>query len=269
MWEETGAVHIILAAVVGLSVGSFMNVVIHRVPRNTENAASAINDLLTPGSACPACGTRLGWRQLIPVLSYLFQGGNCVACEAAISPRYPLVELAAGVVPISALFCYGVTTAAVAVSVLMWLMITIAVIDLQNLIVPDRLVFPLLGAGLLVNAFGILVESEKAILGAVVGFMSFWLMARAAREVIGRTALGGGDVKLFAALGAWLGWQALAPILLIASVTGLVVGLFLRLTGRLGPKAPIPFAPFLAFGGILMLFIRERLTSWLATFGLF
>lgn len=156
--------------------------------------------------------------------------------------------------------------AAVVVSVLMWLMIAIAAIDLENLIVPDCLVVPLIAAGLLANAFGIIVEADKAIFGAVVGFMSFWLMARVAREFIGRPALGGGDVKFFAALGAWFGWQALAPILLIASVTGLGVGLSLRFTGRLGPEAPIPFAPFLAFGGAVTLFFGEALTSWLITF---
>lgn len=266
-----------IAAAFGLLIGSFLNVVIHRLPSSIEpdwvpacsgddaacrgrhavlaaeaasHAPTARLTLITPGSHCPHCLQPIRWYQNIPVLSYLALRGHCASCKSRISLRYPLVELAT-----AALFAFCVAHWGAGPTGLAWCsfsaaLLTLALIDWDTTLLPDSITLPLLWAGLLASALQwTATPLPDAVYGAAMGYVSLWLVYWGFKLVTGKEGMGYGDFKLFAALGAWLGWQALLPVILIASVLGLIAGLVMHFTGKLREGGYIPFGPFLAGAG--------------------
>jgi leader peptidase (prepilin peptidase)/N-methyltransferase len=269
-----------LAGVLGLVVGSFLNVVILRLPVMLERrwrreceallhpeqpaAAPAERfDLLAPGSRCPHCGHAIRWYENIPLLSFLLLRGRCAACRQPISWRYPLVELLSGALSaaVALRFGFGIETAAALV--LTWALLAAAFIDYDTQWLPDDITLPLLWAGLLLALFtGALAPLPAAVLGAAVGYGSLWLVFQVFRLLTGKEGMGYGDFKLFAALGAWLGWTQLPLVILLASFAGALTGL--AAIAFLGHERhrPIPFGPFLCLAGWVALMWGEDLTRW-------
>lgn len=251
--------------VLGLLVGSFLNVVIHRLPKMMErrwaeecaefegkeppNAAKV--NLMVPRSACPHCGHPIAWHENIPVLSYLWLRGRCSDCKTGISVRYPLVEVATGL-----LFAWCGWQWGLSVQALLWAgfsatVVCLAGIDWDTTLLPDDITLPLLWVGLCAAALDWLpLTLNDALWGAVAGYLSLWLVFWAFKLTTGKEGMGYGDFKLFAALGAWFGWQALIPIILMASVIGAVVGIAIKFKGALREGGYVPFGPFLALGGL-------------------
>jgi leader peptidase (prepilin peptidase) / N-methyltransferase len=254
-----------LLGVLGLLIGSFLNVVIYRLPKMmerqwAEEAASFAGsepkaqvpfNLMVPRSRCQHCGHQISWAENIPVASYLFLGGKCASCKKPIALRYPLVEVSTGALfawcawhwhglPAAFLWC-GFSAAIVA----------LAMIDWDTTLLPDDITLPLLWAGLIVSVLGLTpVPLTAAVWGAVAGYVSLWLVYWAFKLVTGKEGMGYGDFKLFAALGAWFGWQALVPIILMASVIGAIVGIAMKFSTGLREGGYIPFGPFLAGAGL-------------------
>ena len=277
----------LLVGVLGLLVGSFLNVVIYRLPRMMEaqwraqcaelaaaGAAPAAGagprySLIAPRSACPACGARITALQNIPVLSWLVLRGRCAACGAAISLRYPLVELATGLLSLLVAWHYGWSWEALCALVVTWSLIAMTGIDIDTQLLPDSLTLPLLWAGLLASAWlgrgtaTIPVDLKSAVLGACFGYLSLWCVYHLFRLATGKEGMGYGDFKLFAALGAWLGWQMLLPVILFAAATGAVVGILLIVLRRHRRELPIPFGPYLAAAGwLVMLWAPALVAPW-------
>ena len=262
-----------IAAVVGLCVGSFLNVVIHRLPKmleagwraecaelnGTEVPDAPRYNLLTPRSACPACGHPIGALQNIPVLSWVLLRGKCANCSAPISARYPIVEIAGALLAAAAAWRFGATPQAIAIAVLLWTLLALAVIDIDTQLLPDNLTVPLLWAGLIVNQFGIVVPFADAFWGAIAGYLSLWSIYWVFKLVTGREGMGYGDFKLLGALGAWLGWQMLPVVILLSSVVGAVVGIGMILIRGRDRSIPIPFGPYLAGAGVLAVFFGKTL----------
>ena len=265
----------VLAGVFGLLIGSFLNVVIHRLPKMLEQqwadecAQYAAQEVATPPpasstapritlsqprSACPACGHMIRWYENIPVFSYLALRGRCSACKARISPRYPLVELATATLFAFCAWRWGITPAGAAWGLFCALIVALACIDWDTTLLPDDLTLPLLWAGLLAAALQwTQVPLFSAVMGAAAGYLSLWSVYWGFKLATGKEGMGYGDFKLFAALGAWFGWQALVPIILIASVIGALVGIALKLTSGLREGGYVPFGPFLAGAGLTAL----------------
>lgn len=257
---------IALSAVFGLLIGSFLNVVIHRLPKMLERQwagecaaleerpleAAPPYNLMRPGSACPHCGHALRWYENIPVASWLALRGRCASCQAPISVRYPVVEIATSAVFAYAAGRWGVTPAGAAWAAFGATLLALALIDWDTTLLPDDLTLPLAWGGLIAAALAwTSVALEDALWGAVAGYLSLWIIYQGFRLLTGKEGMGFGDFKLLAALGAWFGWQALIPIILIASVLGAVVGIAMKLTSGLREGGYLPFGPFLAFAGLV------------------
>lgn len=254
-----------LFGVLGLAIGSFLNVVIHRLPKMMERqwqleyaqlkgdqpAVQAPLNLMTPRSRCPHCDHPIAWYENIPVLSFLYLRGKCSACGTRISVRYPLVEIGS-----AALFAYcawrwGTTTAALAWSGFAAAVLALALIDWDTTLLPDDITLPLLWGGLLAATLQwTAVALPAAIWGAAAGYLSLWIVYWAFKLITGKEGMGYGDFKLFAALGAWFGWQGLIPIILMASIIGAVVGLAMKFSSNLREGGYVPFGPFLAGAGL-------------------
>ncbi|MEX3630478.1 MAG: A24 family peptidase [Burkholderia sp.] len=265
------AVRYAFATVIGLVIGSFLNVLAHRLPIMMQRAwqaelAEATGgdpapdddlplryDLWAPRSACPHCGHVLRAWENVPVLSYLTLRGRCAQCHAPISPRYPLVELVSGLLAIASLAVFGPGPAALAAFGLCAMLLAMSLIDIKTGYLPDSMTLPLLWAGLLVNLWGNFVDLREAVIGAIAGYLFLWCVFWLFKLLRGIEGIGYGDLKLLAALGAWLGWIALPQVLLIAALTGAAVGLVAMRRGRMRYEEPLPFGPFLALGGILTL----------------
>lgn len=274
---------LVFAGLLGLVVGSFLNVVIARLPRMLEadwrmGAADMLDlpppaaprfNLARPGSACPTCDSPIRAWQNIPVISFMVQRGRCAACGERISLQYPLVEIGAAIVALICAWQFGPTLACALAIVFSWALLTLAVIDLHTQLLPDDITLPLLWLGLLAAAGGLSVDPFSAIVGAAAGYLVLWLVFHAFRLLTGKLGMGHGDFKLLAALGAWLGWQQLPVVLLLASAAGAIVGLLLLLCGRLQRGTPMPFGPFLAMAGWLSLMAGDTmLQRYLALAGL-
>ncbi len=267
MWVSQG-VDAALAGVLGLLIGSFLNVVIYRLPKMLERQwagdcaaldgstpdapeapAEAFN-LMVPHSRCQQCGHAIRWYENVPVLSYLLLRGRCSSCKTRISPRYPIVELVTGL-----LFAWCVWRMPGQWAALAWCgfsaaLLTLALIDWDTTLLPDDITLPLLWAGLLAALLGFTgVSLTNAVLGAVAGYLSLWSIYWLFKLTTGKEGMGYGDFKLFAAFGAWFGWQALVPIILMASVIGVIVGLALKFNNGLREGGYVPFGPFLAGAG--------------------
>ncbi|HUJ87064.1 MAG TPA: A24 family peptidase [Burkholderiales bacterium] len=277
-----------IAAVLGLCIGSFLNVVIHRLPKmmerewraqcaeigpptGTPEAPAADPErfnLVLPRSRCPKCGHGITALENIPVISWLVLRGRCSACAAPISARYPVVELAAGAAAAYATWRYGFSLAALGAMAFCWVMIALAFIDLDTQLLPDDLTLPLLWGGLAINLGGTFAPLHSAVIGAIVGYLSLWLVYWAFKLATGKEGMGFGDFKLLAAIGAWLGWQALPLVILLSSVVGAAAGISLMVFTRRGRDHPIPFGPYLAAAGLIALFWGAEITQrWLPLAG--
>ena len=262
-----------LAGLLGLLIGSFLNVVIHRLPKMMERqwaleyahyAAEQSGNALPqeqtapfglshPRSACPHCQHAIRWYENIPVLSYLWLRGRCAGCKTRISLRYPLVELLTGALFALCAWRWGLSPTAGAWAVFCALLVALAGIDWDTTLLPDDLTYPLLWAGLIAAALQWTnVPLFAAVMGAVAGYLSLWSVYWAFKLATGKEGMGYGDFKLLAALGAWLGWSALIPLVLVASALGAVVGLLMKASNALREGRYVPFGPFLAFGGLLV-----------------
>jgi leader peptidase (prepilin peptidase)/N-methyltransferase len=270
-----------IAALVGLMVGSFLNVVIHRLPkmmergwhdqcaelRNESPAATPPYNLVIPRSACPSCGHPIGAVENIPLLSFLVLKGRCRHCGAGINPRYPAVEALTGLISGYAAWHFGFSFPALAALVFCWTLIALTFIDLDTQLLPDSLTQPLIWAGLLVNLGGTFAPLPAALAGAAAGYLSLWGVYWLFKLATGKEGMGYGDFKLLAAIGAWLGWQMLPLTILLSSLVGAAVGISLMLFARHGRDVPIPFGPYLAGGGLIAMFWGQGLTR--AYLGLF
>jgi leader peptidase (prepilin peptidase)/N-methyltransferase len=285
-YAASPALFIGACGVVGLLIGSFLNVVIYRLPimlerqwrEDCENlkagadapprvAAPAFN-LVVPRSACPACRAPISAWQNVPVISFLLLGGRCRACRASISLRYPLVEALTGLLSAAVAWNFGFGAAALAAILLTWFLIALTFIDIDHQLLPDSLTLPLMWLGLIVSLWGpgvsgqsIPVDLRSSVIGAVGGYVSLWCVYQLFRFATGKEGMGHGDFKLLAALGAWLGWQMLLPIVLVSAAVGAVVGIImLSIQGR-GRATPVAFGPFLAAAGWLMLMLGHEIVG--------
>ncbi|BBL72190.1 prepilin peptidase [Methylogaea oryzae] len=259
-----------LTAVAGLAVGSFLNVVIHRLPRMMEtrwkrecreylglpqenDGPQANYNLLTPGSHCPNCGAAVRAIHNIPLLSYLALRGRCSSCGAAIAWRYPLIELLTAVLSAAVAWRYGYGEQALCALLFTWALLSLALIDLEHQLLPDAIVLPLLWLGLLLSLGNVFVDSHAAIAAAAAGYLSLWGVYHLFRLATGKEGMGYGDFKLLAALGAWTGWTMLPLIILLSSLVGAVAGIALILLRGRDRNVPMPFGPFLAAAGWIAL----------------
>lgn len=270
--------------VFGLLIGSFLNVVIHRLPimmerdwriQCAELAASSAQpgvavppaptfeplSLLKPRSRCPHCGHLIGALENIPILSYLLLRGKCKGCGNAISPRYPLVEAITGLLFGYAAWRYGFSLACAGALVFIAAMIALTFIDFDTQLLPDDVTLPLIWAGLLINLNGTFTPLASAVIGAVAGYLALWLVYWAFKLATGKEGMGYGDFKLLAAIGAWFGWQMLPLVILMSSFVGAFVGIVLIVLARHGRNVPIPFGPYLAAAGIIALFWGKGLNQ--------
>ena len=266
-----------VATLVGLMVGSFLNVVICRLPRmmesdwkdqcaelegKTPEKKPAFN-LIFPRSRCDSCGHAIGTLENIPVLSYLFLRGKCRHCGSRIPPRTVLLEAATGMMSGFAAWHFGFGMAALGALLVIWSMIALAFIDIDTQLLPDSITLPLLWAGLLFNLEGGFTSLASAVLGAAFGYLSLWSIYWLFKIATRKEGMGYGDFKLFAALGAWFGALALLPIILLSAVAGAAIGIALQFSGLAERGKPIPFGPFLATAGLIMLLLGpQRLIAW-------
>ena len=274
------------SGLLGLAVGSFLNVVILRLPVVNEAAwrrecreflnagpgagpdvephgkpgaephgepGAQTYNLISPGSSCPRCGHRLALWENIPVLSYLMLRGRCAACNGRISWRYPFVELLTALLTLAVAVKFGISPQALCAGLFTWALIALAFIDIDYQLLPDNITLPCLWLGLLCNWFGLYTDLHSAVLGAAAGYGIFWLVYHCYKLATGKEGMGLGDLKLLAMLGAWSGWQALASIIFLSSLLGSLVGLYLVFVRRRARSAPISFGPFLALAGWLSL----------------
>jgi len=265
---------VVLAILVGLMVGSFLNVVIHRLPKMMERGwlaecaelrgeppqpAEKLT-LASPRSRCPHCGHAISAAENIPIFSYLFLKGRCRACQARISPRYPVVEALSGLLSGYAVWRFGANWAGLGALFFVWCMIALTFIDFDTQLLPDSITLPLLWTGLLFNLSGTYIEIRSAVIGAAAGYLSLWAVYWSFKLATGKEGMGYGDFKLLAAIGAWLGWQMLPLTILVSSMVGAVVGIALIVFARHGRHIPIPFGPYLAAAAIIALFWGKPLT---------
>ncbi|MBT9566776.1 MAG: prepilin peptidase [Thiobacillus sp.] len=262
-----------LIFVFSLLVGSFLNVVIHRLPRMMEAEwhtqcaelrgepppETTRYSLWWPRSACPRCDHQITALENIPVLSWLWLKGRCSACKAAIGARYPVVELLTAILSAAAAWKWGMSLQTLGAIALIWTLVALAFIDLDTTLLPDSLTQPLLWLGLLFNLNGVFVSLPDAVIGAVAGYGVLWSVYWLFKLATGKEGMGYGDFKLLAALGAWLGWEVLPVTLLLSSVVGAVVGIAMIVFVQHDRRVPIPFGPYLAGGGLVALFFGENL----------
>lgn len=266
-------------SLLGLIVGSFLNVVIHRFPimmqRESDNYVALENDeqpphtdrynLMMPGSACTSCGHALSIADNVPLLSYVWLKGRCRYCHAPISPRYPGIELLTAALSGVVIWQLGSSLPGLSALVLVWMLLAMTFIDIDTQLLPDELTLPLLWLGLLVNLEGTFVPLQDAVIGAAAGYLSLWTVYWLFKLATGKDGIGYGDFKLLAALGAWLGWMMLPVIVLLSSASGALVGLSLILFRGHQRDRPIPFGPFLAAAGLAaLLFGQPMLQAWLS-----
>jgi leader peptidase (prepilin peptidase) / N-methyltransferase len=281
--HQSAALLAALCAFFGLLIGSFLNVVILRIPRMLENEENAwlaeregkviapppvTLNLIAPGSRCPSCGHKIRALENIPVFSYLVLGGKCSACKTPIGLRYPLVEVLTAVLSVLVGLHFGVQGKTIPALVFLYFLIALSFIDFDTQILPDRLTLPLVWLGLLVNLTGGGFASlQSAVIGGAAGYLSLWLVYWAFKLATGKEGMGYGDFKLLAAIGAWLGWEMLPVVVLLSSVAGALIGVVLILATRRGKEVPMPFGPYLAIAGVFaMLYGKDLVQGYLGLF---
>lgn len=275
LFQASPPLFAIVCGLLGLMVGSFLNVVIHRLPKMMERewhaqcaelrgetpAPAPRYNIIVPRSACPHCGHAITAIENIPILSYLFLRGKCKGCGAPISLRYPVVEAVSGVLSAYAALHFGFGLAGIATLVFIWALIALTFIDFDTQLLPDDITLPLLWLGLLLNLNGAYTTLPSAVIGAVAGYLILWSVYWTFKLATGKEGMGFGDFKLLAALGAWMGWQMLPLIIILSSAVGAVVGIALMVFAKHGRNIPIPFGPYLAGGGLIALFWGQTLTQ--------
>jgi leader peptidase (prepilin peptidase)/N-methyltransferase len=265
----------VFAGIFGLLIGSFLNVVIHRMPkmmqRESDNYVAHESgqplphqdryNLIAPRSACPHCGHAIGALENIPVFSYAFLRGKCIQCKAAISLRYPIVELVTGLLSFFLIWHFGSAWLGLSTLIFAYLLIAMTGIDLDTQLLPDDLTLLLMWLGLLINLNGTFVPLTDAVIGAATGYLCLWSVYWLFKLATGKEGMGYGDFKLLAALGAWLGWQMLPLIILLSSLVGAVIGIGLIILAKRGRDIPIPFGPYLAIAGMIALLYGKPLAQ--------
>ena len=262
----------------GLCIGSFLNVVIHRLPKMLERewraecAALAGQEppkaepynLVVPRSACPSCGHRITALQNVPILSFLILKGRCINCKAKIGLKYPLVELLAGVAAAYSAWRFGATLATLGAALFVWFTIALAFIDQETGLLPDDLTLPLVWIGLLLNLWGTFVPVQDAVVGAVAGYLSLWLVYWAFKLLTGKEGMGFGDFKMYAAVGAFLGWKMLPLVILVSALVGLAFGAIQMFAarGRYEGSFRFHFGPYIAIAGVIALFWGDGIMRW-------
>jgi leader peptidase (prepilin peptidase)/N-methyltransferase len=272
---------LLLTGLIGLAVGSFLNVVIHRLPimmdrdwaaqcaelRGEEMTPGDTLTLAKPRSRCPSCGHVITAMENIPLLSWLLLRGRCSACGTPIGVRYPLVELLAGLLSAACAIAFGPTLQLVAALIFVWALIALTFIDLDTQLLPDSITLPLVWAGLVINLLGGFTDLESAVTGAIAGYLVLWAVFWGFKLVTGKEGMGYGDFKLLAAIGAFLGWQVLPVVILLSSLVGAVVGIAMIALRSHGREVPIPFGPYLAAAGLIALFFGQAInTAYLGSF---
>ena len=272
-----------VCGLVGLIVGSFLNVVIHRLPKMLERdwdgqAADLLDEknlvdvakklrfgnaqrynLMTPASTCPHCSHKIRAYENIPVVSFVFLRGRCASCKAPIGIRYPIVEAISGILSAYIGWRFGWTLAMAGALIFAWALIALTVIDIDTQLLPDDITLPLLWLGLLVNLNNGFAPLSSAVIGAIAGYLSLWAVYWLFKLATGKEGMGYGDFKLLGAIGAWLGWKMLAVVILLSSLVGAIVGIALIVFTRHGRNTPIPFGPYLAAAGLIALFWGETI----------
>ncbi|MGE4355586.1 prepilin peptidase [Halothiobacillus sp.] len=276
LFNESPILWLSVALILGLLVGSFLNVVIYRLPVMLEqgwrrdcqelleiapSSNPEVYNLITPRSACPHCHAPIKAWQNIPIISWLWLRGKCAHCQHGISIQYPLIELTSGLLTLLAAWYFGVSETAVAAWFFSWILLAAAIIDLKTTLLPDNLTLPLMWLGILLalTGFGTTVTLENAVLGAMAGYLALWSIYWLFKLITGREGMGYGDFKLLAALGAWLGWQQLPMVLLLSAGVGAVVGIGMILFLKHDKRIPIPFGPYLAGAGLLAYYFGDTL----------
>lgn len=272
LWLQIAA-----AGLLGLVVGSFLNVVIHRLPIMMERAwreqcrelleqpegeTEAPFNLVVPRSRCPSCGHLIGALENIPLLSFILQRGRCRHCGTAISARYPIIEAFTALLTAVVVWHFGPTWESVGAMLLTWALIALAFIDLDHHLLPDDITLPFLWLGLVLALFGLFTDLQSAVVGALIGYLALWSIYHLFRLITGKEGMGYGDFKLLAMLGAWMGWQQLPMVILLSSLVGAVVGVSLILLRGHDRNIPIPFGPYLAAAGWLALLWGNDLANW-------
>jgi leader peptidase (prepilin peptidase)/N-methyltransferase len=272
---------LVVAVLLGLVVGSFLNVVAYRIPLMMERAWRAQCDELKtqpftppahvadakrfdlwwPPSTCPGCGHTIAAQHNIPVVGFLWLRGRCASCGIKISPRYPLVEAFAGLLALATAYAFGPTWQTIAALGFTWTLLALTLIDLDHKLLPDSLTLPLLWAGLLVNVPELFTTLPSSVLGAAAGYLALWSVYKLFKLVTGKEGMGYGDFKLLAAIGAWIGWQLLPVVVLLSACVGSVVGVALIVLGGRSSQIAIPFGPYLAAAGFIALLWGERLVQ--------
>lgn len=272
----------VVCALLGLVVGSFLNVVIHRLPkmlerewdghaadlleqRNQPDAAKKLRrngvryNLMFPASACPRCGHKISAYENIPIASYIFLRGRCSSCKASIGIRYPIVEAISGILAAAVAWRLGFTLQMVAALIFIWSLIALTAIDIDTQLLPDDITLPLIWLGLLVNLNNGFTPLPSAVIGAISGYLSLWAVYWLFKLTTGKEGMGYGDFKLLSAIGAWLGWKMLPIVILLSSLVGAIIGIGLIVFTRHGRNTPIPFGPYLAAAGMIALFWGETI----------
>ena len=279
-------VFLIFSVIFGLMVGSFLNVVIHRLPKMMDNAESlyfqqrqdlaaglseeeilakpqpAKYTIVTPRSACPKCGHNITALENIPIISYMVLGGKCKGCKTSISIRYPLIEALTGALIGLVAYQYGYTYTTLFAWIFVFALVTLTFIDFDTQLLPDDITLPLLWLGLIFNLNGGFTDLKSAVIGAILGYLILWSVYWAFKLVTGKEGMGYGDFKLLGAIGTWFGWQMLPAVILLSSVVGAVIGIGLIVFKGKGGGTAIPFGPFLALGGIAALFFGQQLMQF-------
>jgi leader peptidase (prepilin peptidase)/N-methyltransferase len=276
----------VTVVLLGLVIGSFLNVVIHRLPimllrdwrqdcrefltekfpddissDSQSSETGAKYNLVVPRSACPHCGHQLSALENIPVLSYLFLKGRCKSCKSTISPRYPVIETISAILAVTVAWKFGVSYAFLFAAGLSWALICLTMIDFDHQYLPDQITLPFLWLGLILNLNNMYTDLDSAVIGAVAGYLSLWSVYHIFKLITGKEGMGFGDFKLLAMFGAWLGWQMLPVIILISTLVGSIVGIFLIVLKQHEKGRPIPFGPYLASAGWVALIWGKELNT--------
>ena len=270
---------------VSLCVGSFLNVVILRLPKmmkqewrcqceefleipENERKPDERITLSKPASTCPSCGHKIRAWENIPVISWLMLGGKCSSCKTRISPRYPIIEALTAVFSVVTVYLLGPSETALWALLMVWALVALTMIDFDTQLLPDGITLPLMWLGLVLNYFGVLTDFGSAFWGAVAGYLSLWSVYWLFKLATGKEGMGHGDFKLLAALGAWLGWQLLPAVILLSSLVGAIVGISLMVLRKHGREVPIPFGPYLAAAGLLSLWFGAEIQAlWFGYLG--
>ncbi|MFZ6687979.1 prepilin peptidase [Undibacterium sp. SXout11W] len=265
----------VVLGIFGLLIGSFLNVVIFRLPKMMQRESdnyiahetgqplphTTTYNLVVPRSACPHCGRQISAMENIPVISYLAIGGKCRGCKAPISIRYPIVELVSGLLAAAMIWHFGSGIAGLSAMLFCFLLIAMTMIDADTHLLPDDLTLSLLWVGLLINLTGTFTSLPSAVIGAIAGYLSLWSIYWLFKLITGKEGMGYGDFKLLAALGAWMGWSMLPVIILLSSAVGAVIGVAMIVLTKMGKDTPLPFGPYLAGAGLIALIWGKQLTQ--------